>query len=363
MTASRPLRAWLAGLLLFLLALWLLADILLPFVAGMALAYLLDPLCDRLERWGCSRTLATVLVTAGMLVALAAVLLLVVPLMRAQIAALVEALPGYLEMLETRLIPRLLRLGERLGVGGAEELRGRAAGEVSQLAGWAGGALLRVLTGGVALVNLLSLVFITPVVTFYLLRDWDRLVARIDTWLPRAHAPLIREQARAIDRTLAGFVRGQATVCLVLAVYNGVGLSLIGLEFGLAVGVLSGLLSFIPFVGTIFGLVASVGLAFAQFDDWWRIGAVAGLFLVGQFLEGNVLSPKLVGSRVGLHPVWVIFALLAGGALLGFVGLLLAVPAAAVIGVLARFALGRYLASRYYEEPALGAGGDAGPLR
>ncbi|MBX6322408.1 MAG: AI-2E family transporter [Rhodospirillaceae bacterium] len=360
MMPARPLRVWLAGLLLALLALWLLADILLPFVAGLALAYLLDPLCDRLERWGCSRTLATVLVTAAMLVALVAVLLLLVPLLRAQITALVEALPGYLEMLETRVIPRLEAFGERLGIDDVGDLRGQAAGQASQLVGWAGATIVKVFTSGIALFNLLSLVFITPVVTFYLLRDWDRLVARIDSWLPRAHAPVIREQARAIDRTLAGFVRGQAMVCLFLAVYNAAGLSLLGLEFGLAVGVLSGLLSFIPFVGTALGLVGSVGLAFAQFDEWWRIAAVAALFLVGQFLEGNVLSPKLVGARVGLHPVWVIFALLAGGALFGFVGLLLAVPAAAVIGVMARFALQRYLASRYYEEPALGGGRDAG---
>jgi predicted PurR-regulated permease PerM len=295
MTAYRPAYLWVAGLLFLLLALYFLADILLPFLAGMALAYLLDPFCDRLERWGCSRTLATSIVVLVMLIAIVAVLLLLVPMLSAQIAALIERLPDYLRTLENRVIPGLQRLAERFNIQGAGDLQAQASSQASNLIGWLSTALLGLVTGGLALFNILSLVVIAPVVTFYLLRDWDTMVAKIDSWLPRDHAPVIREQARAIDRTLAGFVRGQSLVCLFLAVYNGLGLTLIGLDFGLAVGVLSGLLSFIPFVGTIFGLVASVGLAFAQFDDWWRIGAVAALYVVGQFLEGNILSPKLVG--------------------------------------------------------------------
>ena len=214
---------------------------------------------------------------------------------------------------------------------------------------WATDIVAGVLSGGAAVANTLSLIIITPVVTFYLLRDWDNIAATVDGWLPRAQAPTIRELASEVDRTLAGFLRGQGTVCLLLGVFYAIGLTVAGLDFGLVIGLIAGLLSFIPYVGSIVGLLLSVGLAFLQFDDWLRVAVVAGIFFVGQALEGNVLTPRLVGGRVGLHPVWVIFAILAGGTLFGFVGVLLAVPVAAVIGVGTRFALTRYLDSPYYD--------------
>jgi predicted PurR-regulated permease PerM len=222
---------------------------------------------------------------------------------------------------------------------------GSQAGSVLQ---WIAGAFATVLGSSLAIVNILSLIFITPVVTFYILRDWDRLVVRIDGCLPREHADVIRAQARLIDQTLAGYARGQATVCLVLGVFYAAGLSLVGLDYGLVVGVLAGVLSFVPYVGTITGFLTSMGLAFGQFSDPLSIGLVLGIFLIGQVLEGYVLTPRLVGDRIGLHPVWVIFALLAGGALFGFVGVLLGLPAAAVIGVLTRFGVARYMESAYY---------------
>ena len=349
MSATRQLWFWLIGLLLLVLALYFLGSILLPFVAGAAIAYVLDPICDRLERWGLSRTWATTVVVIAVALVIALLLLLVVPLLYTQIVELIERLPQYLRQIEEQVMPRIERLAERFSMPADEDATQVVESQGSDVLSLAGGALAALFTGGVALVNLLSLVFITPVVAFYLLRDWDRIVASIDSWLPRAHADVIRDLARQIDRTLAGFVRGQALVCLILALYNSIGLTLIGLDFGLVIGVISGVLSFIPYVGTIFGFVASTGLAIVQFGDW-RIGLVAGLFILGQFIEGNFLTPKLVGDRVGLHAVWIIFALLAGGALFGFVGLLLAVPAAAVIGVLARFALQRYLAGPFYRD-------------
>jgi predicted PurR-regulated permease PerM len=199
-----------------------------------------------------------------------------------------------------------------------------------------------------AIANLLSLFFITPVVTFYLLRDWDRIVAKIDALLPRQHAGVIRAQSREIDTTLAGFARGQATVCLILATYYATALMIAGLPFGLVVGMAAGLLTFIPYLGAIGGFVIAFGIALVNFDGWSGPIAVAAIFAAGQVVEGNVLTPKLVGDRVGLHPVWIIFALLAGGTLFGFLGLLLAVPVSAGIGVLVRFALSRYLASPVY---------------
>jgi len=348
MSAARQYRFWLAGLVLALIALYLLRAVLLPFVAGLALAYFLDPLCDRLEKWGCGRALATTLVLIGFTIFVIAVLLLLIPLIQAQVVGLIASLPAVVAGLLARVEPLLRLADEHLAPGEMANLKSALGSQAGGIVRWIGGALATVLTSSLALVNILSLIFITPVVTFYMLRDWDRLVARIDACLPRQNADVIRAQARLIDQTLAGYARGQATVCLVLGVLYAAGLTLVGLDYGLVVGLLAGLLSFVPYVGTITGFVTSMGLAFAQFSDPLSIGLVFVIFLIGQVLEGYVLTPRLVGDRIGLHPVWVIFALLAGGALFGFVGVLLGLPAAAVVGVLIRFALGRYMESPYY---------------
>lgn len=347
-TAARPLRFWLIGLGLFVLVLWLLSGMLLPFVAGLAIAYLLDPVVDRLERWRLPRWLATTLVLLSFVVVLVVVSLLLLPLVQAQVAHLIEVLPHYATAMKERVLPMIDRLVHRLSPEDVERLRGAAGNYAGDMVGWVGRVLTGILSGGLALFDVLSVLFITPVVAFYLMRDWDLLVAKVNGWLPLNHAATIREQVRQVDATLAGFVRGQALVCLVLGLFYAVALSAAGLDFGLVIGLLAGLLSFIPYVGTLFGFVSSTGLALLQFDELWRVGVVVGIFLFGQAVEGNVLTPKLVGEKVGLHAVWVIFALLAGGTLFGFVGVLLAVPVAAVIGVLARFALGRYLESPYY---------------
>ncbi len=357
MTDVKPLRFWLAGLGLFVLALWLLSGMLLPFVAGLAIAYLLDPVVDRLEGWRLPRWLATTLVLLFFVVVLVLLALLLVPLVQAQVAHLIEVLPSYATVVRERAMPMLERLIHRLSPEDVDRLRGAAGSYAGDLVGWMGRVLSGILSGGLALFDVLSVLFITPIVAFYLMRDWDVLVATVNGWLPLHHAETIREQAREVDSTLAGFVRGQALVCLVLGLFYAVALSAAGLDFGLVIGLLAGLLSFIPYVGSLFGFVASTGLALLQFDSLWRVGVVVAIFLFGQAVEGNVLTPKLVGDKVGLHAVWVIFALLAGGSLFGFVGVLLAVPVAAVIGVLARFALRQYLASPYYR----GGGGTAEP--
>jgi len=346
---------WLIVIAAFFAGLYLFRAILLPFVAGMAVAYLLDPVCDRLERAGLSRTLATSLVTLVLVAILVLALLLLLPVVIGQLTSLIERLPGYIEGLRGHFANVVSALESRLSPEIMARVRDALADSGGKMAGWITGLLTGLVTGGVALANLLSLIFITPVVSFYLLRDWDRIVARVDDCLPRGSVGVVREQAALIDRTLAGWVRGQFSVCLVLGTYYAVGLTIAGLDFGLVIGLLAGLLSFVPFVGAAVGLIGSVGLAFVQFDDWVRIAIVAGVFLVGQVAEGNFLTPRLVGDRVGLHPVWVIFALLAGGALFGFVGVLLAVPVAATFGVLVRFLLQRYLESDVYgkkEEPA-----------
>ena len=234
-----------------------------------------------------------------------------------------------------------------------KEAAGKYGSKVIQ---WISNLLGEILSGGLAFLNVMSLILITPIVSFYLLREWDEIVAWVDSYLPRDAAPEIREQARLIDETMAGFIRGQASVCLTLGAFYGIGLTLLGLNSGLLVGLAAGFISFVPYVGATVGMLVGLGIAFFQFgmEGWGYIAAVAGVFLVGQTLESYVLTPRLVGDRVGLHPLWIIFALMAGGALFGFTGVLLAVPAAAVIGVLIRYALGRYKKSSLYDQ---GSGG------
>lgn len=349
--ARRQWRFWLWGLAVTLVLVWLLRSMLAPFVAGMAIAYLLDPLADRLEQRRLPRWAATTVVLVLFTLIVILGLLLLVPLLQGQVVQLIEAVPSWVAWAKAELIPYIEGLMARLTQEDVDRLRSAAGDYAGTAVGWTADFLKGVVSQGVALVDIISIIFITPIVAFYLLRDWDRMIAAIDGWLPRQHADTIREQAAEVDRTLSGFVRGQATVCLALGGFYAVALTAAGLDFGLIIGLVSGLLSFIPFVGSLVGFAASVGVALFQFDELWRTGLVAGIFLLGQALEGNVLTPKLVGDKVGLHPVWVIFALLAGGALFGFVGVLLAVPVAAVIGVLMRFALGRYLESSIYHGP------------
>jgi predicted PurR-regulated permease PerM len=354
MTATQQLRFWLIGLLVALIAIYLLRTILLPFVAGMAIAYFLDPACDRLEKW-MSRTWATTVVTLVFAILIILALILIAPLLIDQMTQFAQALPSLLDRAHEKLLPYYTSMQQRFGLPNLAELGDLARSRMGTGLNWILQTLLNLVQSSVAIANLLSLVFITPVVTFYLLRDWDRIVAKVDGLLPRQHAAVIRAQSREIDITLAGFARGQATVCIILATYYATALMVVGLPFGLAVGMVAGLLTFIPYLGAIGGFVIAMAIALVNFDSWSGVIAVAAIFGVGQVAEGNVLTPKLVGDRVGLHPVWVIFALLAGGALFGFLGLLLAVPVAAGIGVLVRFSLSRYLASPVY----LGQSGSA----
>jgi predicted PurR-regulated permease PerM len=347
MTATQQLRFWLIGLLVALIAVYLLRAILLPFVAGMAIAYFLDPACDRLEKW-MSRTWATAVVTLVFAILIILAFILIAPLLIDQLTQFVHTLPDLFNRAHSKLLPYYASLQQRFGLPDLIELGDMARSRMGTGLNWILGTLLNLAQNSMAIANLLSLIFITPVVTFYLLRDWDKIVAKIDVLLPRQHAAVIRAQGREIDTTLAGFARGQATVCIILATYYATALMIVGLPFGLVVGLAAGLLTFIPYLGAIGGFVIAIAIALVNFDTWTGVIAVAAIFGVGQLAECNVLTPKLVGDRVGLHPVWVIFALLAFGYLFGFVGLLVAVPLAATIGVLARFALKRYLQSSFY---------------
>jgi len=345
MRFERNIVFWIAALAVFAALLWLLSPILLPFVLGMAIAYVLDPLANQLSKRGIGRALAALIILGGFVVALTLLVLLIAPVLAQQLSAFIDNAPGYALRLQAFVSdpshPWIKRIiGDNLT--GAGDL-------MNQTVGYLTGFLASLWTKGQALLSVFSLLIITPVVAFYLICDWDRMVAAIDRLVPVPQRETVRRLGREIDATISAYVRGQSGLCLILGSYYATGLTFAGLSFGLLIGVVSGLISFIPYVGSLTALVLSLCVAVAQFaPDWTRIVIVAGIVLFGQFLEGNVLAPKLVGESVGLHPVWLMFALFAFGYLFGFVGLLLAVPLAAGAGVLIRFALARYLASPLY---------------
>lgn len=345
----KQIRFWLISAVVFVAFLYLFSNILLPFVAGMTLAYFLDPVADRLQRMGLSRLMATVVILVCFLVFLVLALIIIVPVLATQMADFAAKVPGYLEKLQqlvTDFNPQWLE--QRFGID-ASGLRQALNSVVTAGFGFMSTIFQSIWSSGVALFSVASLFVVTPVVAFYMLLDWDRMVSVVDSWVPRDYVETVRQIARDINLAVAGFIRGQGTLCLVLGVMYAVGLTLTGLNFGVLIGLFAGLVSFIPYVGSLLGLVLSVGVAIVQFwPDWTMVVAVACVFFVGQFIEGNILQPRLVGKSVGLHPVWLMFALVAFGAMFGFVGLLIAVPSAAAVAVLVRFAISRYLASPLY---------------
>jgi predicted PurR-regulated permease PerM len=350
MTLQRQIGFWITCLLGVVLFLYLFSGVLMPFVAALILAYLLDPLVDWLEKLGLGRLAGTCVVLLLFVLLFVLLLLAVAPFLVNQFSALIAKLPEYVTKLQALVADKGGPLFERFG--GTEKLKdmqGQLASGLGESAKWFAGIVTSLLSGGQAVLGLVSLLVLTPVVAFYMILDWDRMVAKVDGWLPLTHRDTVRELITEMDRSVAGFLRGQATICLVLGLFYAFGLSLAGLNFGFIIGIIAGLINFIPFVGSLTGLVLSVGVAIAQFwPDWTMIVVVIAIFAAGQFIEGNILQPKLLGNATGLHPVWLMFALLAFGSLFGFVGIMLAVPLAAVIGVLVRFALRQYLASPLY---------------
>jgi predicted PurR-regulated permease PerM len=346
MYARHHVTFWLVTLLVLAGLLWLLGDVLLPFVAGLALAYLQSPLADRMERMGINRTIAALLIVSGIVLGLVALVVLVVPLLVQQGTAFIASIPSHFKRLQELLIDPNLEWLSWLGAG---EKNMKVSDIVGQASSWLMNFAYSLWTGGRALVSAASVLIVMPVVTFYLICDWHGMLEIADSWVPVRQRETVRQLAREIDAAISGFVRGQLGVCLVLGIYYAIALSLVGLHFGLLIGLIAGLITFVPYIGSMTGLLIAAAVALAQFwPDWKRVVAVIGIFLVGQFVEGNILSPKFVGERVGLHPVWMIFAMFAFGYLFGFVGLLLAVPLAAASAVLFRFGIRQYLASPFY---------------
>jgi len=345
---KRQIFFWLVALAVFIIFLMVFRSILLPFIAGMALAYFLDPVADWFERRGFSRLMATLAILVTFVAIFAITLIVLIPVLVTQAADLGGRIPGYISQLQTLLMSESNLLpswiSDQLG-----QIKESFAALLKEGAGLVGTIFQQIWNSGMALLDIAALFVVTPVVAFYLLLDWDNMVEKVDSWIPRDYVGTVRTLANQIDAAIAGFVRGQGSVCLILGLIYAIGLSIIGLNFGLLIGLFAGLISFIPYVGSMVGLVLALIVAVVQFwPDFVMIGAVVAVFAVGQFFEGNILQPRLVGSSVGLHPVWLMFALFAFGALFGFVGMLIAVPAAASVGVLVRFAISSYLDSDLY---------------
>jgi predicted PurR-regulated permease PerM len=337
---------WVLGFCALLAFIYLIKSILLPFVVAMITAYFLDPAADKLEKWGMSRFLATGVITLSFFAVLLTAFFLLAPVLYDQCISLIQKVPHYVEIFQTSVLPSVTHVLHDLDPEALEKAKAAVGDASGQVLGFVGEMIANVWQSGMAFVNLVSLIFVTPIVTFYVLRDWDVMVNKVDSWLPVKHADTIRVQIAEINRTLSGYIRGQTNVCLFLGIFYATGLMLAGLDFGLFIGLGTGLLAFIPYVGMAIGMATGLAVAFFQFgglEGSHEIGVVLLVFLIGQVIEGNFLTPKLVGTKVGLHPVWIIFGMLAGAALFGFTGILLAVPVTAVIGVLARFFLSQYL--------------------
>ncbi|WP_018687521.1 AI-2E family transporter [Ahrensia kielensis] len=357
---------WLGAIIFFGVLLYIFRSVLLPFLAGFVLAYFLDPVADYLERKGMSRIWATVSILLAFLIVFLLALAIIVPVLASQAIEFAGNLPNYLvrlrEVISSAKID-MTWLNTFFGIDFATVDLGFDMKKITESfdtyleEGF--GVVKTVVQGiwnsGQAAMNIVSLLVVTPVVAFYMLLDWDKMIAKIDGWIPRDHVTTVRAIARDMNEAVAGFIRGQGTVSLILGIFYAISLTLAGLNFGLLIGLLTGVLSFIPYVGSAIGLILSIGVALVQFwPDYIQIGIIAAIFFAGQFFEGNFLQPKMVGDSVGLHPVWLMFALFAFGSLLGFTGMLIAVPAAAAVGVLVRFALSAYLHSDLYQNESAG---------
>jgi len=364
--SQKQYQYWGITAAIFIFLLWALGNVLTPFILGSVIAYFLDPIADRLQTWGLSRVMATVVITLSGILTFLLLFLLVLPTLIGQlgqlittIGVIIQDLPQTWTSLKEWLSGRFphldldetFMLDQMTALGNAVQSRG-------------GDLVTALLNSAQGIINVVVLLIIVPVVTFYMLMDWDSMVAQVDNLLPRDHQETVRDLACQIDRTLASFIRGQGTVCLILGTYYALALIIAGLNFGLIVGFIAGLISFIPYIGALVGGLLAIGLALFQWwgsdvmidsettqqgINWLRISIVAGIFGFGQFFEGNILTPKLVGKSVGLHPVWLIFALSIFGNLLGFVGMLVAVPVAAVIGVVTRFLIAEYKSGQLYK--------------
>lgn len=325
--------------LLIIAFLYAVRGILFPFIIAFIIAYFLDPAADKLVSWGCSRGIATLLIMSFFFLIFIGGIVFIAPFLYKQVVEFAHALPDYIRYFNDTLVNPVLEITNDLDKDTIEKAQESLQDVSGSLLAFFIDLIKNIWSSGLALVNLISLIFITPIVTFYTLRDWDKMIEKIATLIPPKHRSITKKIAVDIDNTLAGYLRGQMNVCLILATFYGLCLTLLDLNFGLFIGVATGILSFIPYVGVAFGFFVGVLIAIFQFDTVYQIALVAGVFIIGQVIEGNFITPKLIGNKVGLHPAWIIFGMLAGAVMFGFTGILLAIPVTAVIGVLIKHAL------------------------
>lgn len=341
MTHKDRILFWCAGSLAAGIFIYLVGSILLPFIVAIIAAYFLNPAADKMQKYGLSRTVATSLITVSFFCITITISALLAPIFYNQLLTFLHTIPSYVVYINENIIPEFSKLLAKIDPHAFEKAKDSIGDASGYTLKFLGGIVTNLLSSGMAALNLLSLIFITPIVTFYILRDWHIMLNTIDNALPKQYASTIRHLAKEIDHILAGYIRGQTHVCLIIGTFYAIALTIAGLEFSVFIGMATGLLLFVPYVGMLFGCTVGLLVAFFQFGDLQHVAIIAGIFLVGQIIEGMFITPNLVGNKVGLHPVWIMFGLLAGGAILGIAGVLIAVPVTAVMGVLARFLLRR----------------------
>ncbi len=326
------------GLGIFVMALFIYAikGILLPFIVAFISAYFLNPAVELLHKKGLSRSVVVISITTLFFLLVISSILLLSPVLYRQMLELLHALPQYIIYVNQKIVPSFNIIIDKLGPDAVENARNSIGNISGYMLKFFSVMVGNIWNSGLALVNILSLLFLTPIVTFYILRDWDIIINKIVKLFPVKHSDVIKAQLKEIDKALSGYIRGQTHVCLIMGIFYSIGLTLTGLEYGLFIGMATGILLFIPYVGMLFGCVVGLAVAFFQFGDIFHIGIIASVFVIGQVIEGAFITPNLVGNKIGLHPVWIMFSLLAGGALLGLLGVLIAVPCAAIIAVLVR---------------------------
>lgn len=341
---------WSGATLLFLGFVWIFKGVLTPFVLGIAIAYLLEPIVERLVKMKLPRVAAVLFILLSFFIFVAAVLAFAAPPLAREAAALAESVPGYVDQFIEFMTPYLTSAQEQFGGDYVENLKTFLQSNAGKIIQVTSGLASGLANGGQAVVGFLTTLVLTPLVAFFMMQEWSRIVRWIHDLIPREKEMIIKNLLSQMNAKVSGFVRGQITVAFFLGVIYAVALSIAGLNYGFLIGITVGFLSIIPMVGSIFGLMVGLVVAWFQAGDLSYVGLIAAIFVIGQIIEGNILSPKIIGDSVGLHPLWIIFALMAGGSLFGILGMLLAVPVAAVIGVLVSFAILQYKASPLYKK-------------
>ena len=352
-SAKTYLIFWCSALALFLGFVWLFNDVLTPFVLGIVVAYLLNPLIKRFSNKGIKRTTGAVLVTVLFYSLLIAIFALITPIIAKESAELIDKIPEYTDKFFKLIAPYTLWFQENIGANYIEDAKSFLKNNLSKILSLSGGLAGGIAAGGQAVIGIITILVLTPLVSFFMMKEWPAITDWVEDLIPRQHETMIQDIIKQIDIKLSGFIRGQLTVAFLLGLIYAIALTVAGLNYGFLIGITAGILSIIPLVGSTLGLIISVAVAYFQTGgDFGYVGIIAAIFIVGQIVEGNILSPKLLGDSVGLHPLWILFALMAGGALFGILGMLLAVPVAAVVGVLAGFALKQYKNTVLYQRRA-----------